>query len=252
MDEPTLRAAGDFEVFSTQHLAALGLFVVGAVVLVVSSRRRRGGAEVPLFSRVFAVLVPLVTIPVQVFQFLPGEWDFDSSLPLQLCDFAWVAATIALWTHARWAVALTYFWGITLTTQGMITPDTGSQFPEPRFLMFWMMHMLIVWAALYLTLGKGIGPSWREYRIAVAVTFCWLVAVFSFNVVTGANYGYVNRKPEQASALDLLGPWPAYLVLEIVIIAAVWALMTWPWARRVRAGAASSPDAGEPGRTLGR
>ncbi|MGH3358328.1 MAG: TIGR02206 family membrane protein, partial [Nocardioidaceae bacterium] len=126
------------------------------------------------------------------------------------------------------------YWGITLTTQGMITPDLASTFPEPGYLMFWAMHMLIVWSALYLTFGCGIALSWREYRITVLVTFVWAVAVFGFNVATGANYGYLNRKPERASALDLLGPWPGYVVLEILIILAVWALMTWPWVVRTR------------------
>jgi uncharacterized membrane protein YwaF len=29
--------------------------------------------------------------------------------------------------------------------------------------------------------------------------------------------------------LDLLGPWPVYVLAEVGILVAVWALMTWPW-----------------------
>ena len=49
------------------------------------------------------------------------------------------------------------------------------------------------------------------------------------NAITGANYGYLSREPEGASILDLLGPWPVYIFWEAVLIAVVWALMTWPW-----------------------
>jgi uncharacterized membrane protein YwaF len=29
--------------------------------------------------------------------------------------------------------------------------------------------------------------------------------------------------------LDFLGPWPFYVLAEVAIVGAVWALMTWPW-----------------------
>jgi uncharacterized membrane protein YwaF len=32
--------------------------------------------------------------------------------------------------------------------------------------------------------------------------------------------------------LDLLGPWPWYLLSELVLGAAAWALITWPWVRQ--------------------
>jgi hypothetical integral membrane protein (TIGR02206 family) len=187
---------------------------------------------------VYAVVLACVTVPSQVFQLTPGDFDLGSSLPLQLCDLAWVAAVWALWTHDRVPVALTYFWGLTLTVQGIITPSLGQAFPHPRYLAFWAMHFLVVWAALYLTLGLGLGPRWREYRITVAVTLAWAVLVFAINSVLDVNYGYLNDKPGSASLLDLLGPWPAYVLAGLAILLAGWALITWPWVgvRRRRAG----------------
>ena len=237
MDGRTVVAADEFITFGSAHLATLGLFAVGAVAVVVIGRSDRRASNAPRFCKAFAVLIPVVTVPLQIAQLLPSEWNFDTSLPLQLCDFAWVVATIALWTRRRSAIALTYFWGLTLTTQGLATPDLGSGFPEPRFLMYWAMHLLIVWAALYLTFGLGLGPTWRDYRTSVLVTFVWAVSMFTFNVVTGANYGFLNRKPNDPSVLDLLGPWPWYVFVEIALLLSGWALMTWPWVawrRRLR------------------
>jgi hypothetical integral membrane protein (TIGR02206 family) len=66
----------------------------------------------------------------------------------------------------------------------------------------------------------------------VAITAAWAAAIMSFNVLVGTNYGYLNAKPRAASILDLLGDWPVYVVAEIAIIVAVWALATWPWTPR--------------------
>jgi hypothetical integral membrane protein (TIGR02206 family) len=55
------------------------------------------------------------------------------------------------------------------------------------------------------------------------------------NRALGTNYGYLNGKPGGASLLDVLGDWPWYLLVALAVAAAVWALITWPWARRTRA-----------------
>jgi hypothetical integral membrane protein (TIGR02206 family) len=190
-----------------------------------------------VFRRGFAVLIPCFTVPMQVLQLLPGDYDLGSSLPLQLCDLAWVAAVVALWTRHWAATALVYYWGLTLTVQGILTPSLEELFPDPRYFMFWGMHFLTVWAAVYLTFGLRVPVTWRSYRVAVLGTAGWVAAVMLFNATTGTNYGYLNRKPSVGTLLDLFGPWPGYVVVEVAVVAAVWALMTWPWVRaRTRDG----------------
>jgi hypothetical integral membrane protein (TIGR02206 family) len=91
--------------------------------------------------------------------------------------------------------------------------------------------MLVVWAAIYLTWGRGMRPTWRSYRFTVIATLVWAAVTFVFNVIAGTNYGYLNSKPPTASILDVLGPWPIYLLAEVAIVLIVWALMTLPWER---------------------
>ena len=220
-----------FETFGTSHLVMLAIFVLGIWPVVLLGRRVRGTDAAVRISRVVAIAIPAFTIPLQVIDFLPGEYNFETTLPIQLCDLAWIATAFALWTHHRYAVALTYYWGLVLTTQALITPALVEEFPSPKFIAFWGMHFLIVWAAIYLTWGLGIRPTWRGYRTTVATTLVWAVSVFTFNAITGTNYGFLNRKPSTPSILDYLGPWPLYVVLEVAIILTVWALITWPWTR---------------------
>ena len=236
-----------FHAFSTSHWVMLAIFVAGIWPVVHLGRRFRDDPHSPAamhVSRAFALAIPCFTIPLQVVDFLPGQFSFRTTLPLHLCDFAWLVATLALWTHHRFFVALTYYWGLVLTTQALITPSLEATFPSPKFIAFWGSHTLVVWAAIFLVFGLGLVPHWRDYATTLATTATWAVTVYAFNLVADTNYGYLNEKPASASLLDFLGPWPLYVVLEIAIIATVWALMTWAWSRnrRVRrTGRAASP-----------
>lgn len=222
----------DFSAYDASHLAALGVLVVGLVVVIAIGRRGRSRDPDDRVGKVFAGLMLAGTLPLQLLYFTPELWNPAKTLPIQLCDLASFAAIYALWTHRRWATGLVYYWGLTLTTQAMITPDLDSAFPDPIFVLFWVMHIGTVWAAAYLTFGRGVAPDWHTFRTAVAITATWAVSVFCFNVVADTNYGFLNAKPASASALDLLGPWPVYVIAEIAIVVAVWALITWPWGRR--------------------
>jgi hypothetical integral membrane protein (TIGR02206 family) len=74
-------------------------------------------------------------------------------------------------------------------------------------------------------------PRWRDLRLAVVVTLTWALVTFTFNRITGTNYGFLNRKPSTSSLLDVMGPWPWYVFLAATLVVIVWALMTWPWER---------------------
>ena len=227
---PPLAPSG-FTTYGTSHLAAIAVLVVGAGVLVVVGRGRRERDPDDRLGTAFAVAILLVTVPLQVVYFTPDYWSLQRTLPVQLCDLASLTAAYALWTHRWWATALTYFWGLTLTPQAIATPDLAATFPDPVFLLYWAMHIGTIWAAVYLTWGRGVTPDWRGYRCAVAVTAVWAAGIFALNLLLDTNYGYLNDKPDPASILDLLGPWPWYVGAEVVLVAGVWALATWPWVR---------------------
>lgn len=227
-------AADRFTAYGTSHQVVIALLVAGAVVLVMAGRSHRHQPADRLIGRALAGALLAITVPLQLLYFTPGYFSLERTLPLQLCDLAWMVAAYALWTRRRWAVSLTYYWGLTLTTQAVLTPDLAAEFPDPVFLLFWAMHLLVVWAAVYLTWGAGLTPDWRSYRTALLVTAVWAVTMFGFNALAGTNYGYLNAKPPSASILDLLGPWPWYVLAESVVIVAVWALVTWPWVAAAR------------------
>jgi hypothetical integral membrane protein (TIGR02206 family) len=232
-DVEPLLAERPFVPYGSSHWGTIGVLIVGAAGLIVLGRRYRGAPAVQRrCSRAFALIFAAFLVPVELYWLLVTP-EIKYSLPLQLCDLAAIAAVWALWSHSRPAFALTYFWGLTLTSQAFLSPNLiGPDFPSLQFLSFFGIHSLVVWAGIYLTWGVGLRPDWRSYWTAVGTTLGWGVAMFTFNSLAGTNYGFLNTKPVVESMLNLLGPWPWYLLSEVVLGAAVWALITWPWVQQ--------------------
>lgn len=227
----------EFAAYGPSHLVVLTVFVIGAALLVWCGRRQND-AQARVLSRILAVLLAATFLVALIYKLIRP--DLATSVPLQLCDLAELTAAYALWSRRHWAFVLTYYWGLLLSSQALLTPDIGTpregapDFPSHLFLTFFTLHVLAVWAAIYLTWGRGERPRWRDYRFAVVVTLGWVAFTLVFNTIAGTNYGYLSGKPPTASVLDVLGPWPWYLLIEIAVVSGVWALMTWPWERRPR------------------
>ncbi|MGY2032398.1 YwaF family protein [Nocardia gipuzkoensis] len=232
MDPPS--ALREFSAYGPSHWVVLAVFAAGAALVVWVGRRHRSPEGERRFGRVAGGATLLLYLAIYFSAMVPPT--VGRSVPLRLTDLATMVAAYALWSHRRWAYALTYYWCLTLSTQALVSPALdGPDFPHPEFLAFWAIHLVVVWAAIYLTWGIGMRPDWRSYWLAVIVTVVWVAVTFVFNSIAGTNYGFVNGKPATPSLLDVLGPWPWYLVTVAVLLLAVWASMTWPWTRRSRA-----------------
>ncbi|OCB53234.1 hypothetical protein A5722_01095 [Mycobacterium vulneris] len=219
-----------FTVYGPSHWATIAVFVVGAMVLVWFGGRQTQ-PQSRLLGRVLGAVTAAIYVAMFAYTLVPPS--IERSVPLRLTDLATVVGAYALWSQRHWAYVLTYYWGLVLSTQALISPVLKSpDFPHYEFLAFWSIHLLVVWAAIYLTWGRGMRPHWRDYRLVVVVTAVWAGVTMAFNGIAGTNYGFLNAKPATASLLDLMGPWPVYVVVASALVAGVWALMTWPWERR--------------------
>lgn len=216
-----------FTAWSPSHLVVLAIFVAGTVVLLLVGPRLRGSN----LERPLAVGLAWGNLVFGAASAITALFPFSAkhSLPLQICDVVWIFVAWALLSTRPLPLALTYYWGLTLSVQGLVQPTLTEPFPDVEFFVFWAKHVLIVWGAVYVCLSLRHGPDWAAYRRAVVWTIGWLVVVLCVNAVLGSNYGYVSGKPLEATVLDLLGPWPWYVVAEMAIVAGGWALITVPW-----------------------
>ena len=240
-----MESLGRMEQYGSTHIAVLVFTVVAAVVLVAAARRMRGTQAEGRALAIVGWILLITSIAWIGWEMLPGNWDTERSLPFHLCDALRIITALALITRAGWAIAICYYWGLTLNIQSVLTPDLNySYFIPIEFGEYWFVHITSLIAPIVFIWGLGYRPTWRGYAFVFVSTLVWAGMAGIANALTGANYMYLARTPAGASALDLLGPWPVYIVWEILLIAGVWALMTWPWQT---ARAASAPLIGRLG-----
>ena len=155
-------AQREFSAYGPSHLVVLAVFVIGAALLVWVGRRQTE-SQARLLGRVLGGLIVAAFIVALVYKLIRP--DLDTSVPLQLCDVAELTAAYALWSQRHWAFVLTYYWGLVLSSQALITPDIGTpeegapDFPHHLFVTFFTLHVLVVWAAIYLTWGRRIAAA---------------------------------------------------------------------------------------------
>jgi len=106
-----------------------------------------------------------------------------------------------------------YFWGLAGATQALITPDVGRYgFPHFRFFQCFVSHGLIVTAVLFMTFVEGMRPGLGSLLRALLALNLYAAFIGMVNLLLKANYGFVCRKPDDPSLIDVLGPWPWYLL----------------------------------------
>ena len=172
-----LHTEESFHAFSGQHYLLLLITAAGVAAVIWWGRSHRGTPGEVTARRGFATVSLLVTLAMQVYWLTPDVRDVRNSWPLQLSDLADYTAAYALWTRGPRSSAFTYYVGLTLTLMAVVTPALGEPFPDPRWFGFWIRHIFVVWAAVYLVWGLGIRPTWRLYRSTVVAVLLSMWAV---------------------------------------------------------------------------
>ena len=223
--------SASFQPFTLTHAAAL-LGIAAATALLCMVGRRLGSNARARFERDLAAAHLFVWVMAHVYWMLPAQFELRTSLPLQLCHVASLAATAALVTDNRLLQGLVYYWGFGLSTQALLTPALEEGPAILWFWVFWQQHGTVFAVACYHVVVQGFRPTWTDYGRACLATFGYFCVVFPLDVAFDLNYGFVGpSRPDYPTIIDVLGPWPHRLAVIFAIIAAVMALITWPWQR---------------------
>jgi hypothetical integral membrane protein (TIGR02206 family) len=235
-------AGEPFQLFGPKHLIALGVILLINLSFILV--RRQGSERLKKSIRyTLAGIIFLGQGAWHVWSWATGTWTITYHLPLHLCAiFTWVSIYMLLTKDER-VYDLAYFLGVGGALQVVITPEAGVYgLPHFRAVQTLTVHGAIVTAGIYMTVVEGYRPFWTSFK----KVFLWLngfgIVVTGVNLLLGSNYLYTLRKPETASLIDFLGPWPWYLLVLEVLALAIFLLMYLPfWIRDRRARFLENP-----------
>ena len=215
-------------ILSPEHLVPLAILVVTVVLLCVAARRAPG-RWIDAVAVIMALVIVIAELSWQPYTLANHVWSVGASLPVQLCDVGgFVAAAALLWRQLL-LVEVAYFWGLGGTLQALLTPDLKDHFPSFPYLQFYVTHDMVILAALFLVVGLGLLPRRGAVRRIFVLTLAFAALVGLIDLVTGGNYMYLRAVPVSGSLLNLMGPWPWYIVAGAVLTLAVLAILDAPF-----------------------
>ena len=224
-----------FYPFTQEHFIAVGVGItVGVIIISVGkfSRFKKWTTAILVFLNLSAYpLGQMAWLSVDEVQ------SIDNIVPLHLCDIAAMIAGFALLTKRPILCSLTYFWGLTATTQAILTPALTLGPAHWPFFSFFLHHFAIVTAALYLPIVEGWRPKqpfWKGPLEANAWILIYLAVAMTANHLLASNFAFASHPPDNPSLIDHLGSWPWYLVMMQTIALVFFFLLALPFVKKAQ------------------
>src|SRR5690625_2357332 len=206
-----------FQMWQKSHMITIGTLLLLSFALYLGREQLRPYRRVIRLTAGWALLISRFTL--DIWYVTTGQWNAQSSLPLELCSIASIASGIMLLTKNKHLFEIFYFIGIGGATQAILTPDLNFGFPQYRFLQFFLDHMLLVLAPLIMIWLYRFTITRKSLTISFITLNVIAGIVFVINLLLSANYMFLRQKPSGPSLLDFLGPYPYYIFsLEIVVL----------------------------------
>ncbi len=210
-----------FVMFSLAHLAALAAAAVLIAALLLGRRQLRKTQVNRVARGMLAALLIGCEVSLHAWYARTDNWGVHS-LPFQLCSITvWLsAAVMLLGSRGRRLHDIVFFLGLLGALQAMLTPNLDYTFPHFRYYHFFFAHIGIIAVGVFIVAVDRYRPTLRSAGKALLWLHVLAVPGAIANWMTGSNFMFLARKPDTASLLDLLAPWPWYL-LQLEVIAAL-------------------------------
>ena len=163
---PGTGMATDFALFGSTHMITLAIVVALSVAVCLVAR---GDRKRRLAWAIAILLIAQELAKLYVYVGLYGV-SWRTSLPLDMCRLNEFLCAYLLVFRSYRAFEVAWFWSMGASVAALVTPDLAQGFPDPRYLLFFMGHGLVVLAALYAVFGYGFQPRLRSVGIALAAS----------------------------------------------------------------------------------
>ena len=208
----------DFEMFSISHFVIISILILGAI-FVFLKRGQLKSSQTKRTEIGIAISLIIIELMYHLWMLMTGSWNVSHAIPLELCSLSLILTVILLLTQKKIIYEILLFTALLGATQALITPSLNYDFPHFRFFHFFYTHLMEIWVPLYFTWSKGYRPTiWSVLKLCIFLNVLMPIIMLINKLVDG-NYMFLSHKPDSASLLDVLGPYPWYILsLEGLLI----------------------------------
>lgn len=216
-----------FRLFGPAHLCILVAVPLLAAILAMVQRRLAPGSRGLRIGLAITLLLDSALYYGILFE--RGQLTFPDHLPLELCDLSLCLVIVALLTLHRTVFDLAYYGALAGASMALLTPNLWEPFPSFTTVQFFVDHGLIVAGALFLVWSGQARPRPGSVCRAILGLNLFAAVVGSFDFFFKTDYMYLRAKPQNASLLDVLGPWPWYIAAAECVALGVFLLLYLPF-----------------------
>jgi hypothetical integral membrane protein (TIGR02206 family) len=208
----------DFTMFSVSHFLIIALLFIGSTVIYLNREKLRNGkwrkAELGI-----GISLILIEVSYHIWMYVNDMWNASHAIPLELCSISLILSVLLLLTRKKIIYETLLFTALLGATQAIFTPLLNFDFPHFRFFHFFYTHLMMIWVIFYFTWVIGYRPTiWSVVKLFVFLNVLLPIIMLINNAVDG-NYMFLSHKPNSRSLLDLLGPYPLYIVsMEFLLV----------------------------------
>jgi len=207
-----------FQMYHWPHW--IWIFILSILTIMLWVFRRVIQQNKPLRILIRAALISAMIIPQLILYILytiNEAWDPQVHLPLELCSISLYLSCVMLITRSYFLYQIMVFAGIGGAMQAILTPNLLEPYPHFIYFHFFICHLAIVLASLYMTWIEDYRPRLRSIGITMIFLNVLVIVVGTVNWFLDANYMFLAYKPITPSILDFLGPYPYYLLAEELV-----------------------------------
>ncbi len=210
-------ASRTFIHFSFEHW--FPLFLIGLISFFIILYARKQEEKIQTYIGVGLACIPFMGVLLRmIITAYHGEFTLQHELPFHLCRLTAIMAPFVFFKRNRFWLGIFYFWILVGTMNANITPDLKNGWPHYDYIIYFLTHGFLNVLPFYAIFVYGLRINFKDIKQTFWVTNGYLIFTLILNYILDSNYFYTMRKPEVASLLDLMGPWPYYIFAGEVLI----------------------------------
>ena len=219
-----------FIILGTSHLVTLAIILCLAIFFP-RNYRDKPVSQKENIAKILGISIIALEL-IKPFLWHSMDYPWIRLLPIHMCSLSGFFIGIFLLTNRRLFFEVAFFWGIGGGINALITPDVTMTFPDPKYVLFFLGHGLLMVNIGYACIALSNRPTFHSVKNGIFFSLGALPFIYIINLLLGppANYWYLGAKPtEGQSIMDFFPDPPLHIPLLVIIGAILFLLIYSPY-----------------------